>query len=184
LSDWEIESAKLYREGLNTNQVTDITYKIYELRAGNTIQYYSVFISYSCKDDSFAKRLHDDLQNKGVRCWFAPEDLKIGDKFRGRIDDAIRIHDKLLIILSEYSINSNWVEKEVETAFEKESKGGGIVLFPIRLDDTVMKTDQAWAADIRRTRHIGDFSNWKGTESYQKSFDRLLKDLKAAGKED
>jgi Pentapeptide repeats (8 copies)/TIR domain len=44
------------------------------------IQLYSCFISYSSKDDAFAERLHADLQNKGVRCWFAPHDMPIGAK--------------------------------------------------------------------------------------------------------
>ncbi|HZP00539.1 MAG TPA: toll/interleukin-1 receptor domain-containing protein [Terriglobia bacterium] len=51
-------------------------------------------------DEDFAKRLHADLQQSNVRCWFAPEDLKIGDKFRKRIDESIRIYDKLMVILS------------------------------------------------------------------------------------
>jgi Pentapeptide repeats (8 copies)/TIR domain len=38
------------------------------------IQFYSCFISYSSKDQEFAERLHADLQAKGVRCWFAPEE--------------------------------------------------------------------------------------------------------------
>lgn len=181
LSDWEIESAKLYQPGLSPKQVTEITYNVCQLRKGNPIQYYSCFISYSSKDEEFTKQLYDDFQENGVRCWFAPEDLKIGDKFRGRIDDAIRVHEKLLIILSENSIKSSWVEKEIESAFEKERKNGGTVLFPIRLDDGVMNTDQSCAADIRRSRHIGDFSNWKDKEKYQKAFERLLKDLKAVG---
>lgn len=42
-----------------------------------------------------------------------------------------------------------------------------------------MRTDQAWAADIRRRRHIGDFTRWKDHDSYQKAFERLLRDLKA-----
>jgi len=142
------------------------------------IQFYSCFISYSSKDQDLAERLHNDLQAKGVRCWFAPEDLKIGDKFRTRIDEAIRYHDKLLLVLSEHSVNSKWVEKEVETAFDKETPDH-TVLFPIRLDDAVMKTDRAWAADIRRTRQIGDFANWKDHDAYQKAFERLLRDLKA-----
>ena len=136
--------------------------------------------SYSSKDESFAKRVHADLQGKGVRVWFAPEDLKIGDKFRSRIDEAIRVYDKLLIVLSENSINSAWVEKEVETAFEKEQKEKRTVLFPVRLDDAVMQTDLAWAADIRRTRHIGDMSAWKDHDHYQAAFDRLMRDLKAS----
>jgi hypothetical protein len=76
------------------------------------------------------------------------------------------------------------VEKVIETAFEKERLCGCIVLFPIRIDDGVMNTDQAWAADIRRTRPIGDYSQWEDKESYQKAFERLLRDLKAAGNRD
>jgi hypothetical protein len=83
------------------------------------IQFYSCFISYSTRDDEFAKRLHADLQDKGVRCWFAPEDLKIGDPFRQRIDEAIRLHEKLLVILSEHFVQSDWVREEVESCFER-----------------------------------------------------------------
>ncbi len=122
------------------------------------------------------------MQGEQVRCWFAPEDLKIGDEIRPRIDEAIRIHDKLLILLSENSVGSPWVKKEVETAFEKERKQGRTVLFPIRLDDAVMETDEAWAADIRRTRHIGDFREWKKHDSYIAAFGRLMRDLKAEEK--
>jgi uncharacterized protein YjbI with pentapeptide repeats len=142
--------------------------------------YYSCFISYSSKDDAFAQRLHADLQGNNVRCWFAPEDMKIGDEIRSRIQESIKGHDKLLLVLSEHSINSTWVKTEVETAFEEESKRNKTVLFPIRLDETAMETDQAWAADIRRTRHIGDFRRWKDHDSYQQAFDRLLHDLKAS----
>jgi hypothetical protein len=150
---------------------------------GKAIEFYSCFISYSRKDEDLAKRLHADLQAQNVRCWFAPEDLRIGDKFRTRIDEAIRVHDKLLLVLSKSSVTSAWVEKEVETAFEKEQPHGGKpVLFSIRLDDAVMKTDQAWAADVRRTRHIGDFTRWKDHDAYRQAFQRLLRDLKAEQK--
>jgi hypothetical protein len=99
------------------------------------IQHYSCFISYSTKDQEFAERIHADLQNKGVRCWFAPHDMPIGGKILDEIDAAIRLRDKLLLILSEHSIKSDWVEDEVTKAFEEERNRGQIVLFPIRLDD-------------------------------------------------
>jgi uncharacterized protein YjbI with pentapeptide repeats len=35
---------------------------------GQPFQFYSCFISYASKDDAFARRLHADLQNHGVRC--------------------------------------------------------------------------------------------------------------------
>ncbi|MGD0227205.1 MAG: TIR domain-containing protein [Terriglobia bacterium] len=75
-------------------------------------------------------------------------------------------------------VASPWVEDEVEAALEKEHKQHKLVLFPIRLDDAVMDTDQAWAANLRRSRHIGDFRAWKDHDPYQKSFERLLRDLK------
>jgi uncharacterized protein YjbI with pentapeptide repeats len=181
LSDIEIETAKLHNPDLTSEKVANITAKINELYAAKPVEYHSCFISYSSKDEAFARRLYADLQQKGVRCWFAPEDMKIGDRIRPAIDQAIRLRDKLLLILSERSINSTWVEKEVETAFEEERKRGQTVLLPVRLDETVMETAQAWAADIHRTRHIGDFSRWKDRDAYQKAFERLLRDLKAEG---
>ena len=66
---------------------------------------------------------------------------------------CIRVHDKLLLVLSEFSLASTWVKKEVETAFEKETQQNKLVLFPVRLDETVMHTQEAWAADIRRMRY-------------------------------
>jgi uncharacterized protein YjbI with pentapeptide repeats len=142
------------------------------------IQHYSCFISYSTKDDDFAKRIHADLQNSGVRCWFAPHDLRIGDKIRDEIDAAIRLRDKLLLILSEYSIKSDWVENEVEQALEEERKRGQTVLFPLYIDEAWKDTNKAWAATIRRQRHIGDFRGWKDHDAYQQSFARVLRDLK------
>ena len=146
----------------------------------NPIQLYSCFISYSSKDQEFCERLHNDLQGDGVRCWFAPEDLKIGDRFRDEIENAIRLHDKLLLVLSDNSVQSDWVRSEVEGAFERETRERKQVLFPVRLDDAVLDTPKAWAADIRRQRHIGDFSNWKDHDAYQKAFQRLLRDLRVA----
>jgi hypothetical protein len=140
------------------------------------VQRYSCFISYSAKDQEFAERLHADLQNKGVRCWFAPHDLQIGDKILDEIDAAIRLRDKVLLILSEHSIRSDWVEDEVTAGFEEERKRGQIVLFPVRLDEMVMETDEAWAAKLR-ARLIGDFRRWKDHDAYKESFERVLRDL-------
>lgn len=143
------------------------------------IEFYSCFISYSSNNQAFAERLHRDLQNQGIRCWFAPEDLKIGDNIRLRIDESIRLHDKLLLVLSEDSVKSQWVEQEVETALAKEREEGRTVLFPIRLDDTVMNINYGWPALIKNTRHIGDFRNWEEHGKYDKAFERLWLDLQA-----
>ncbi len=144
------------------------------------IQFYSCFLSHSSKDDEFARRLYADLQDKGVRCWFAPEDLKVGDRIRDTIDRIIRVRDKLLVVLSENSIASQWVEDEVEAAIEEERKSSErrTILFPLQIDDAVVHTDRAWARAIMRTRHTGDFSRWKEHDAYRKGLERLLRDLK------
>jgi hypothetical protein len=139
--------------------------------------FYSCFISYSSKDDAFAERLYTDLQNKGVRCWYAHHDMPTGAPIIDALDQAIRLRDKVLLILSEGAIGSDWVEDEVTTAFEEERKRKQIVLFPLRLDDVVMQTSEAWAAKLR-ARHIGDFTRWKEHDNYQRSFERLMRDLR------
>jgi TIR domain/Pentapeptide repeats (8 copies) len=142
------------------------------------IQHYSCFISYSSKDQDFAERIHADPQNKGVRCWFAPHDMRIGAKIIDAIDEAIRLRDKVLLILSEGAISSDWVEGEVTRALDEERTRKQVVLFPLRLDDAVMQTTEGWARLLRGQRNIGDFSGWKEHHSYQKSFDRLMRDLR------
>jgi uncharacterized protein YjbI with pentapeptide repeats len=124
------------------------------------IEFYSCFISYSSHDQAFAERLHADLRARNLRCWFAPEDLKIGDRFQNRIEESIRLFDKVMIILSKSSVQSRWVEREVDSAREREEHQNRTVLFPVRIDDAVMSAPQHWAADVRHSRQIGDFRNW------------------------
>lgn len=143
------------------------------------LEFYSCFICYSARDREFAERLHADLQSRGVRCWFAPDNLKIGDNLHLAIDESIRIYDKLLIILSEHSVASDWVEHEVETALAREAEQKRKMLFAICLDDAVMKIATGWPAHIKNTRNIGDFRKWRNSNAYQISFARLLKDLQA-----
>jgi TIR domain-containing protein/pentapeptide repeat protein len=144
-----------------------------------TIQLYSsCFISHSSKDKAFADRLYADLQSKGARCWFAPHDMPIGAKIIDALDEAIALQDKVLLILSEGALASDWVEGEVTRALDEERTRKQVVLFPVRLDDAVMQTSEGWARLLRGQRNIGDFTGWKEHGSYQKSFDRLMRDLR------
>ena len=153
----------------------------------NPIEYYSCFISYSSKDEDFATRVHNDLQAAGVRCWFAPHDIQAGKKVHHQIDDAIRVYDKLLLILSPNSMNSNWVGSEIIRAKKKEDVQDSQMLFPLSIvpyeelqDWEFFDSDSGrdLARDIREY-FIPDFSQWKDHDSYSKAFERLLRDLKA-----
>ena len=155
--------------------------------AGDAMERCSCFISYSTKDQEFAERLYADLQASNVRCWFAPHDIQGGKKIHEQIDEAIRLHDKLLLILSSDSIESAWVETEISKARKRELRDERRVLFPVRLVDfeTLKKwecfdpdTGKDSAREIREY-FIPDFSDWKNHDSYQKALQRLLKDLKS-----
>ena len=154
---------------------------------GRAIEFYSCFISYSSKDQDFAERLHADLQAKGVRCWFAPEDIQGGRKLHEQIEQAIRHYDKLLLVLSEHSMGSEWVKTEIYHARQDEMRSRRRKLFPISLVD--FQTVREWTAfdadtgkDMGREvreNFVPDFSDWKDHDAYRKAFDRLLRDLKA-----
>lgn len=141
--------------------------------------YYSCFISYSSNDEEFAKQIYHDLQETGIRCWFAPHDMEIGAEIRPAIDESLLAYDKLLLILSEHSVIKNWVAYEVEHALNLEKERNKPVLFPVRIDDAVMESKTGWPDHVRRLRHIGDFRQWKDHEAYKKAFDHLLRDLKS-----
>jgi hypothetical protein len=156
------------------------------------LEFYSCFISYSSSDQPFVERVHADLQNKGVRCWFAPHDIQGGKKIHEQIDQAIRVYDKLLLVLSEASINSGWVEFEIRKARKREVAEKRRVLFPIRLMNYEMlaqwecfdaDTQKDLAVEIREF-FIPDFSIWKDHDPYQETFSRLLRDLKAEATEE
>lgn len=141
-------------------------------------EFNSCFISYSNADEKIARKLYSDLQMRGVRCWFAPENLKIGERIRSGIDKNIDEYDKLLLIISRSSINSQWVEQEVEMALKIEREQDKTILFPIKVDDSIMNSNISWSKFIMNTRNIGDFTNWESKDKYKESFERLLHDLK------
>jgi uncharacterized protein YjbI with pentapeptide repeats len=158
------------------------------LLLNHPIQFYSCFISFSTKDQEFADRLHADLQNKGVRCWFAPHKIQGGKKIHEQIDEAIRIYDRLLLILSEQSMESEWMKTEIAHARQKELNERRKVLFPISLASFAKirewkyfdaDTGKDSAREIREY-FIPDFSRWKDHDSYQMSFKKLLRDLNAS----
>ena len=155
---------------------------------GDAIQFYSCFLSHSSDDADFVDRLYSDLQNEGVRAYYAPHDLKGGEKLHVQINEAIRVHDKLVLILSENSMESNWVEHEIREARQRERKEDRQELFPITLtsygelqDWTLFDADEGrdLAREVREY-YIPDFSDWKDHDAYQEAFDRLLRDLRAA----
>jgi hypothetical protein len=128
------------------------------------------------------------MRQAELRVWFAPENIRGGDKLYDQIDRAIQYHDRLLLVLSESSLQSRWVETEIRRARKVELQEGRRKLFPIRL--TSYEALQEWVcidsttgedlAEEVRSYFIPDFSNWKNHDDLEQAFARLLADLKAS----
>lgn len=126
------------------------------------------------------------MRDNGLRVWLDEEHMKDGREMHPQIDEAIRVHDKLLLILSEASMKSTWVATEIRRTRAAEKREGRRKLFPIRVID--FEKIEAWtlavssgedlAEEIRRF-YIRDFSNWRDDDSFEKSLSRLLDSLRS-----
>ncbi len=126
-------------------------------------------------------------QARGFRCWFAPHDIQGGKKIHEQVDEAIRVHDKLLLILSDASMNSNWVKTGIANARAREPQQKQQMLFPVTL--VPFERVRGWKcfdADtgIDSGREIASttfpiVSDWKNHDAYSAAFERLVRDLKA-----
>ena len=150
-------------------------------------EFFSCFISHATADTAFAEKLYQDLQREQVRCWYAPADLHGGEILHDQIRRAIQTHDKLLLILSARSINSQWVETEIWEARQQELTTGQRKLFPVSLIDyATLRNWRCFDGDTGRDLarevrgyFIPDFSTWKDHDAYQAEFQKLLRDLKS-----
>jgi hypothetical protein len=177
LSDWEIESAKLYQPGLSETGVYDILYRIYTLRKNWAIQINPVFISYSQKDEAFVDGMEKQLDKRSIRFWRDIHDATAG-RLEKVVERAIRQNPIVLLILSENSVKSDWVEHEARSARELEKKLGRNVLCPVALDNTWK--DCNWPARLRAQimeYKILDFSKWKDEREFGKMFRKLIDGL-------
>ena len=177
LSDVDIEYSKLANPVLNNQQINEILYKIYDLRATHAIQINPLFISYSHANSAFVDVMENHLNEKGIRFWRDIHNATSG-RLEKVVDQAIRQNPTVLLVLSKDSVQSDWVEHEARSARELEKELKRDVLCPVALDDAWK--DCAWPARLREQimeYHILDFSKWKDDVEFGKMFRKLIDGL-------
>jgi TolB-like protein len=90
------------------------------MAAGDHAVMPDAFISYASHDSAVATALVEALERTGVRCWIAPRDVKAGALYADAIVRAISGARAFILVLSENSIDSSHVSKEIERASSKK----------------------------------------------------------------
>ncbi|MBQ8646645.1 MAG: toll/interleukin-1 receptor domain-containing protein [Oscillospiraceae bacterium] len=89
-----------------------------------------VFISYSVKDREVAHTFVAELERHGVSCWIAPRNIPEGAQWAEAIDQAIAQARVFVVIVSESSVASKQVPKEITLAVNHCD-----CLVPVRIDN-------------------------------------------------
>ena len=105
------------------------------------------FLSHSSADNVLAKKIYRFLRDQAVSVWFDRVELRPGDSLMAKIASGITSSDILLVLVTENSKKSPWVEKELAIALTKEVNGTGPKVIPILLTSCEIPTilaDKIW----------------------------------------
>ncbi len=132
-----------------------------------------IFLAHSSKDKRFVRQLAADFVYSGIQVWFDEAEIKVGDSFLQKIEQGIQSMEYLGVILSPNSVNSHWVQKEVESALVEEIEGKRIKVLPILYK----------SCDIPAFLRAKQWADFRDRKSYSKNFNMLLERLASSNKE-
>jgi len=89
-----------------------------------------IFISYSKKDSPFAHKLADDLAAAGFEVWI-DRSIGGGEEWRASIMKNLKAANKVVVVVSPHSLESEWVRHEGSLAYGWKKKLYPILIAPI-----------------------------------------------------
>jgi len=92
-----------------------------------------VFICHSSRDKRFVERLANSLKTLNIDVWFDKWALTVGDSIHSKIAEAIESADHLIVVISEESIRSPWVTRELNAALSREIDNKTKFVLPVFL---------------------------------------------------
>jgi hypothetical protein len=123
------------------------------------------------------EKLEPYLTKKGIRFWRDVHDATAG-RLEKQIDYAMRQNPTVILILSENSTRSDWVEHEARLARELEKEIGRDVLCPIALDASWKSAK--WPARLMeqiKEYNILDYSKWNDDKAFSQVFNKMISGL-------
>jgi hypothetical protein len=99
-----------------------------------------VFLSHAHADSEFARALSDWLSGPaGLAVFYDPETAAAGTGIASMLRDEIGDCRSVVIILSDASVKSSWVEKEFNIAEDESAQTPGFRVVPIRIKEAAGK---------------------------------------------
>src|SRR5262249_13556325 len=118
LTPWEVLAANLYRPDLTPPGVAELQHRIFDAWTKGRSLINGCFISHSWKDGRFVDTLRERLIAEGVNVWLDRHDIVAGT-IQDQLWRAIQFHHVVILVLSEGSVESDWVENELDMARQK-----------------------------------------------------------------
>lgn len=94
-----------------------------------------LFICHSNTDKPFVRRLADDLTRHKLSVWVDEREILVGDPIRKKIEEGLEASDYLGLVLSPASVQSEWVQKELDAKLIEEIESKRVVVLPILLSN-------------------------------------------------
>ena len=95
---------------------------------------HDVFISYSTKNSDIANKIRHSLEQNGLQCWIAPRNISSGRIYIDEIADAIRATKIVVLVFSEFSQESKYVNNEINMAYSYDKP-----ILSVNIDDSMPK---------------------------------------------
>ena len=125
-----------------------------------------VFLSHSSKDKPFVRQLAADLSEENILVWLDEQQINVGDSISDKVSQGLAESDYFIIALSDNSVHSEWVKRELNSALISEIESKKVKILPIKLSDCEFPT-------LINDKKYADF-----TKSYKTGLNELIKAIK------
>lgn len=125
----------------------------------------SIFLSHSSRDKFFVRELAERLRLADIKVWLDEAEINIGDSLTEKIGSAIDETDFVGVVLSNNSVNSEWVQRELQMAMQRELAAKRVIVLPLLIEAVEMPP-------FLRDRLYADFTT---PEKFEETFPKLLR---------
>lgn len=138
-----------------------------------SITHGGVFISHAHEDKDIVGLIIQKFTSDGINYWVDEKDLLVGQVMDKAISEGIQKSWLFLIILTESSVSSKWVERELDEASHEEVSGGKIIMPVVakglKAANLPPRLRRKYCVDLS-TDFVGGYEKLKASiQSYMKS---------------